>query len=383
MDQIYINNYIKFIWIIISSSTNKNSNLSTTSLLKLFNQFNSKYGEFLNNLIINSQVSKINLVISTYYLYKYYHSNHVLNHDLSEDTTNQQQQTGEISNIHIYNVIMSLILSNKSFDDQSYTLKTWLIIIQNTLKQQQYKQSTIVIDLKLINIIESYFLSCLNYNLSYIKMYNDLKFWNLIEFNKVFLFNFETIYKFKNQVSLKEIEEDVVPVTTTLSTSPIIKIASTSPLISTFSSPLNYPLTPRTPIDFVTSNSSSSSCRKRKNVPMLPSQLESNFKRHNYQNSLVFQNSTPVTLPSSNSFYQSEPFKYYNTQTYQVPQQLPQQTYYYPSQTYTTTQYTLPLQQSINQYQSTYQSSYQNQQPQYNQTLINPFNTQQQYNSYW
>ncbi|KAI5965709.1 uncharacterized protein KGF55_001071 [Candida pseudojiufengensis] len=407
MDQKYIDNYIKFIWIIISSSST-NNHYNHLVLIKSFNQFNSKYGEFLKNLIINSQISKINLIISTYYLYKYYHSNNVLKHEIFEESNNSLSSSstslvGEISSIHIYNIIISLILSNKSFDDQSYTLKTWLIIIKNTLKQQNHQ--VIAIDLKLLNLIENYFLNCLNYNLNYIKMSTDFKFWNLIEFNKIFKIDLLVLIKFKNLVLMKDENELISPSchdSNCYVSSPISKHKSNSPSFSTFSSPLNYPLTPKTPLEFISINSynsnllsNPSSCKKRKIVPMLPSQEYSKFNsQSNYhqQQQNIYQNITPITLPltSTDSFNQYQ-------QVQQIPQ-ISQAHHYQPKYTQqnyiqTQTQLSMQLPPPPSQQQYYYQPNnqtynqqtqqFQQFQPIYNQTLINPFNNQQYYNSYW
>ncbi|KAK6464160.1 hypothetical protein DFJ63DRAFT_333753 [Scheffersomyces coipomensis] len=231
--QFYVNNYIKFAWIIISA---KNSKLES---IHKFHEFNKKYGNFLKKLIENSQLTYSNLIISLYYLYKYYNYNDVINHKSSTIISNQDEDN--VSNIVVEEstdysliinlIIVSLILSNKSFDDQSYTLKTWLIIINNSMGSKQngsnhhHQKKLIKIDLKLINSIESYFLCSLNYNLSFIHLSQDFKFWNVLIRNGIFKLTNSILNKFKALVELTSTS------TTTIST-PIIKPRTPAPIMS-------------------------------------------------------------------------------------------------------------------------------------------------------
>ncbi|KAK6203459.1 uncharacterized protein RJT21DRAFT_113358 [Scheffersomyces amazonensis] len=198
----YINNYIKFAWIIISS---KNSNLAT---IQKFQEFNRKYGNFIRKLIENSQLTRSNLIISLYYLYKYYNYNGILNHNSQpfKDSDSEELNVSIDYSLIINLIIVSLILSNKCFDDQSYTLKTWLIIINNTMGKStldnNHNKKIIKIDLKLINSLESYFLCSVNYSLSFIKLSKDYNFWNILSSSHVFKLSTSIISKFKALVEL-------------------------------------------------------------------------------------------------------------------------------------------------------------------------------------
>lgn len=72
-----------------------------------------------------------------------------------------------------YLILTSLILSNKTFNDQSYTLKTWYNISKDQLNFES-------ISLKLLNSLEMHFLSTVNYRLDFNNIDTDAKFWNLL-----------------------------------------------------------------------------------------------------------------------------------------------------------------------------------------------------------
>lgn len=175
----YIDGYIKLAWVILATSP-QSPPPSYTHIINLYNHFQARYGAYIKNLVINSQLSSTNLIISLYYLYKHYHKNSIVCTKLDKP---QQNAAGvnevAIDPTHIYMIITSLILSNKSFDDQSYTLKTWLIIINNTSKNYPY--AGINVDLALLNTMESYFLSSVDFQLSFIGMSDDAWFWSLFE----------------------------------------------------------------------------------------------------------------------------------------------------------------------------------------------------------
>ncbi|RLV89541.1 hypothetical protein JA1_005108 [Spathaspora sp. JA1] len=241
MDQFYINNYIKFVWIILCHR--RSTANSEFNSFKSFQAFNNKYGKFIQQLIINSQLSSTNLMISLYYLYKYYHHNKLLDYKFDEDV--------EESSMIVYLVVTSLILSNKSFDDQSYTLKTWLVIINNT------KNHVIKVDLKLLNYLEGYFLCCLDFKLSFVGMEKDEEFWKVFSTNAtIFKVNKSIIGKFKSLVEVSTVE----PTTCYTCDESVISSSFSSPLMSTimspttsinYSSPLSYtPLTPLTPYEY-------------------------------------------------------------------------------------------------------------------------------------
>lgn len=243
MEQFYISSYIKFIWVIISHNSTSTST-STQQSFKSFQQFNTKYGEFLQKLILDSQLSATNLMISLYYLYKHYHTNNVLLHDycfdvLDEEEDDEEEEDNELFNsMLIYNVIISLVLSNKSFDDQSFTLKTWLIIIDSTLNTTTITNNKplINIDLKLLNYLENYFLSSLNFKLSFLDIAINPKFWKILSNSKIFSINQTILNKFKQLVMITNPTN--IPTTTNTTTNQITNVINNinlvfSPLPST------------------------------------------------------------------------------------------------------------------------------------------------------
>lgn len=112
---------------------------------------------FIKQLVHHSQLLLVNLVISLYYLYKL-----------------QQTSVSHDPLTHVYLVVVLLILSNKVYDDQCYTLKTWQNIIQNLYNHTQVK---LELDLGLLNSLEQHFLCALNFLLSFHKMHCDYGFW--------------------------------------------------------------------------------------------------------------------------------------------------------------------------------------------------------------
>ncbi|ODV64691.1 hypothetical protein HYPBUDRAFT_99702, partial [Hyphopichia burtonii NRRL Y-1933] len=121
-----------------------------------FNNFMNKYSIFLTNLINILKLKDVNIVLSLYYLYKY--NLNQINH------VNIEDDLSLFTNL----VIISLILSNKTFNDQSYTLKTW----KNIINEQDYK-----ISLPLLNQLENHFLTVTNYQVNFNKIDQDDHFW--------------------------------------------------------------------------------------------------------------------------------------------------------------------------------------------------------------
>ncbi|KAL6451830.1 hypothetical protein SBY92_003138 [Candida maltosa Xu316] len=261
MDQFYITSYIRFCWIISNNHINHNQHS-----FKSFQSFNAKYGKFIHQLILNSQLSSTNLIISLYYLFKHYHKNSILKYD------NHQESTTTTDSMVIYNIIMSLILSNKSFDDQSYTLKTWLIIINNTLNNRKL----IKLDLKLLNILESFFLSSLDFKLSFIDINQNSQFWSTLSNSKIFKINNSILNKFKSLISnTHESSPSLSSKTTRLSPSTsITSLSSTTsrspqtPLSSSIPS-INFISSPNSPLNTITKSNST--------LPNFVSPLSSNY----------------------------------------------------------------------------------------------------------
>lgn len=149
----YIDGYIELAWRIVSTSPQRAPS-SYTQMMKLYNHFRTKHATFLKELIINSQLSPTNLIISLYYLYKYYHQNTIISTRLEKAEGGGSNEM-EMDSMHIYLIVTSIILSNKCYDDQSYTLKTWAIIINNTCKTSC--AGSFNVDLQLLNSMEAYF----------------------------------------------------------------------------------------------------------------------------------------------------------------------------------------------------------------------------------
>ena len=130
------------------------------TLLKDESSTYASYHDFFNSLINTCELLKQNLAILLYYLYKY-KSNEVNNNDCSEG-----------SNFSVYLVLTSLILCNKTYDDQSYTLKTWVSICESI--------SGLDVSLKLLLSLETHFMAALNYRVSFTKITTDAPFWKLL-----------------------------------------------------------------------------------------------------------------------------------------------------------------------------------------------------------
>lgn len=153
LDSSYINVYVRSAWLLLDGDVEKSR----------------MYEQYLCSLINTCQFTMQNLVISLYFLHKY--------------TKNQVNSSDSESNLTIYLVLTSLILSNKTFDDQSYTLKTWNNICNGISKtttlgdKSKDNLKLVTIDFKLLKSLELHFLSCLNYSLSFLQIDVDDSFW--------------------------------------------------------------------------------------------------------------------------------------------------------------------------------------------------------------
>lgn len=110
---------------------------------------------FVRQLVHHSQLLAVNLVILLYYLYK-----------LGRLGVDHDPLT------HAYLVVVLLVLLNKVYDDQCYTLKTWHNIVNNCAT------APVVLDLALLNNIEHHVLLALDYDLGFHKMPHDYDFWH-------------------------------------------------------------------------------------------------------------------------------------------------------------------------------------------------------------
>ncbi|EAZ63924.2 hypothetical protein PICST_66459 [Scheffersomyces stipitis CBS 6054] len=245
----YVNNYVKLAWMVLSDSHGNNCKKS----LRKFHEFNNKYGTFINQLIYNSQLSPTNLVISIYYLNRYYHHNDVLNLEQNDE------EDGD--NMTVYLIIMSLILSNKSFDDQSYTLKTWLTIISSTISNTNQSEDLVRVDLPLLNYLESYFLSCLNYKLSFNNLAVDSGFWSKLTNSSMFKLSRAIIQNLKSLVQEEDLSWSPSSPTSNYNATPIsTPVDEKISILSTVSAPLVVPTSATfrfKPVDYRTPSLSS------------------------------------------------------------------------------------------------------------------------------
>lgn len=137
IQDIYINTYVKLCYSIFGKEPT-----------------NHKLGK----LVKVSKLSIENLVISIKLLY-HFQTNSVVEIDDYKLITNV--------------IIISFILSNKVYNDQSYTFKTWISLI-NASKIRG-------IDLKLLKQVETFFLTVIDYNLNFKYLLHDEKFWQFVQ----------------------------------------------------------------------------------------------------------------------------------------------------------------------------------------------------------
>lgn len=185
---------------------------------KPYKQFCLQYCSLLKQIIQSSQLSSINLIISWYYLYKY-----------TSNTVCVIDAEGDLSLIkHL--IFTSFILANKTFDDQCYSCKTWCNIANSSATNYKY-------DLKLINNLESHFLSVVDYRLSFTAI-DDSDFWTFMKavFNATNVPG-HVLYHFKSKITPTDDTLPSIPVT------PILYDNFASPATVSLKSPLT-PLTP-------------------------------------------------------------------------------------------------------------------------------------------
>lgn len=111
----------------------------------------------VKKLIKLANLSLENVVILIYLIYKF-NANKVIK-------VNDKKLPG-------YIILISLILSNKILNDQSYTHKSWLSLFNSC--------NIKVVDLSFINNMEIFFLTCLNYNINFQFINKDDDFWLLL-----------------------------------------------------------------------------------------------------------------------------------------------------------------------------------------------------------
>lgn len=109
-------------------------------------------------LVKLSKLSVDNLIISLKFLYQF-QTNAVVVIDDAKLVTNL--------------IVVSYILANKVYDDQSYTFNTWLSLIHSARLN--------AIDLKVLKQVEVFFLDVVDYNLCFKYMAQDSKFWLFIQ----------------------------------------------------------------------------------------------------------------------------------------------------------------------------------------------------------
>mmetsp|Transcript_1795 Transcript_1795/g.1954 ORF Transcript_1795/g.1954 Transcript_1795/m.1954 type:complete len:250 (+) Transcript_1795:71-820(+) len=189
-----------------------------TGIEKPYKQFSLQYCNQLKQIIQSSQLSSINLIISWYYLHKYA-SNSVCVINVEEDLS-----------LIKHLIFTSFILANKTFDDQCYSCKTWCNIANSSGSNYRY-------DLKLINHLESHFLSVVDYRLSFTAIDNS-EFWTFMQaaFNDTNLPS-HVLYHLKFKITPTYDPLPSIPVT------PVLYDNFTSPATISLKSPLT-PLTP-------------------------------------------------------------------------------------------------------------------------------------------
>lgn len=205
----YLNIYVKISYHILTRSIRSR---------KPYKQFSSQYCNQLRQIIQMSQLSTTNLIISWYYLYKYA-TNGISQIDVEESVS------------LVYHLILtSFVLANKTFDDQCYSCKTWCNIVDSC-------DASVKCDLRLMNQLETHFLSVVDYKLSFTDIDND-EFWGFLQgiFNDTNLAN-HVLHSLRYIIMPKA---DHLP---SMPASPVPYNNLTSPLTASFKSPLT-PLTP-------------------------------------------------------------------------------------------------------------------------------------------
>lgn len=126
--------------------------------------FTCSHGSFVARVIELAQLSSSNLVIAWFFLHKY-----------SCNSMLAPESEPEEDSMTIYLLLTALILSNKLYDDQSFTLKTWISLIQRSSPPQRFSAC-----LKTLDAMERHFLAALDYRVSYKALDNDVQFWRLV-----------------------------------------------------------------------------------------------------------------------------------------------------------------------------------------------------------
>lgn len=209
IDDNHLNTYVQVAYSLLTKNTDSE---------KSSHQFWSQYCTQLKQIIHSSQIATTNLIISWYYLYKY--ANNGINQIDSEESLSL-----------VYHLILiSQVLANKTFDDQCYSGKTWCNIINSCDETTNY-------DTKLMNQLESHFLSVVDYKLSFTNIDDD-GFWTSVQ----------GIFGENNMSGhvLQTLKHNVIPVSSeafSIPVTPVLYDYFTSPTSSSLKSPLT-PLTP-------------------------------------------------------------------------------------------------------------------------------------------
>lgn len=160
----HIQAYLKLCWVL---STSRNP-LDPVAAQCHYERFAKKYLRFLVRLIDTLKLLLTNLVISLNYLHRYTLANSVHQPRIEDDGSD----AGASISMVCYTIVASLVLLNKNYNDQSYTLKTWYNISHDQLGFKN-------ISLALLNQLEQHFLSVVNYLLNFNNISNRHdRFWD-------------------------------------------------------------------------------------------------------------------------------------------------------------------------------------------------------------
>lgn len=160
----HVQAYLKLCWVLTTS----HSLLNPATTRAHYERFAKKYARFLTRLIDTLKLLLTNLVISLNYLHRYSLLNAVHLLRLEDDCSD----AGASISMVCYAIVTSLILLNKNYNDQSYTLKTWYNISHDQLGFKN-------MSLALLNQLEQHFLLVVNYLLNFNNISNKHdRFWD-------------------------------------------------------------------------------------------------------------------------------------------------------------------------------------------------------------
>lgn len=150
IENYYIQLYVRIAYLILTRNQE----------LKHFLQFEDRYCTQITDVVNSSQLPITNLIISWYYMYKY------------QDNTMCLLSIEDNISVVRDMILISLVLANKTFDDQCYSCTTWCNIINSSLGKNSFT-------VKLANQLEAHFLSVVDYRLSFANIDSPV-FWTFL-----------------------------------------------------------------------------------------------------------------------------------------------------------------------------------------------------------